>query len=331
MALICYHSSHEQFPPSTLLRYASLAEKAGFQGIHSSDHFHPWSTVQGQSGFTFSWIAAAMQATKIPFSMVCAPGQRYHPAIVAQAVATICELFPGRFDIELGSGEALNETITGEPWPSKDIRNERLLESVQVIRKLFNGEEVSHEGHIKVKAARLFTLPQSVPAFYCAALTETTSEWAGSWSDGLLTTGGEPEAVKKKIDAFERGGGKGKPVRIQMSFSYARNRQEAINDAFHQWRTNILPYEKYAELSTVKEFDKAGESTTVEDIIRSIPIFTDMEDLNEEIKKIEQLGVEKIILHNVNTLHDEFIEDSGKLFRLRGKKNFNSQPMQDIV
>ncbi len=104
MATLCYHASHEQFPPSQLLQWVQLAEKNGFGGIHSSDHFHPWSVRQGHAGFTFSWIAAAMQATTLPFSMVCTPGQRLHPAIVAQAIATLGEMFPGRFSIELASG-----------------------------------------------------------------------------------------------------------------------------------------------------------------------------------------------------------------------------------
>lgn len=116
---LAYHASHEQFSPSHLLKLAALAEQAGFDAIHSSDHFYPWSMRQGHSGYTFSWIGAAMQITRIPFSMVCAPGQRYHPAIVAQAIASIAEMFPGRIDVELGSGEALNEKITGEDWPSK--------------------------------------------------------------------------------------------------------------------------------------------------------------------------------------------------------------------
>ena len=136
-----------------------MAENAGFQGIHSSDHFHPWSKRQGQSGFSFTWIGAAMQATKLPFSMVCAPGQRYHPALVAQAIATIAEMFPRRINIELGSGEALNELITGDEWPDKSIRNQRLLESANIIRQLLHGEEVTFDGLVKVKKAKLYTIP----------------------------------------------------------------------------------------------------------------------------------------------------------------------------
>ena len=175
MFSIAYHASHEQFAPSSLLKYVKLAEQAGFDAIHSSDHFHPWSVRQGQSGFTFSWIAAALQATNLPFSMVCAPGQRYHPAIVAQALATLGEMFPGRINVELGSGEALNETITAEPWPEKKLRNQRLLECADIIRRLLKGEEVSHYGLVKIKEARLYTLPQKLPKLFCAALSEETA------------------------------------------------------------------------------------------------------------------------------------------------------------
>jgi coenzyme F420-dependent glucose-6-phosphate dehydrogenase len=179
VSLICYHASHEQFSPSALLRYAMIAEQNGFTGIHSSDHFHPWSVRQGQSGFTFSWIAAAMQATTLPFSMVCAPGQRYHPAIVAQAIATLGEMFPGRFSIELGTGEALNERITGQGWPSAQLRKERLLESANAIRKLLAGEEVNIKNHIVIEGARLYTLPAICPSLFCAVLTEESAAWAG--------------------------------------------------------------------------------------------------------------------------------------------------------
>ncbi len=122
------------------------AEQAGFDAAMSSDHFSPWGERQGESGFAWSWLGAAMATTELPFGIVNAPGQRYHPAIIAQAAATLAEMFPGRFWIALGTGEASNEHITGDVWPSKDVRNRRLLECVAVIRALLAGEEVSHDG-----------------------------------------------------------------------------------------------------------------------------------------------------------------------------------------
>ena len=114
MALIGYHCSHEQFSPSELLSLVSLAQRAGFRAAMCSDHFNPWSERQGQSGFAWSWLGAAMHACPLPFGVVNAPGQRYHPAIVAQAAATLAEMFPDRFWIALGSGQLLNEHITAD-------------------------------------------------------------------------------------------------------------------------------------------------------------------------------------------------------------------------
>jgi G6PDH family F420-dependent oxidoreductase len=136
------HASHEQIPPSALLAAMRDAEAAGFERAWSSDHFSPWSERQGESGFAWSWLGAAMQAAAMPFGVVNAPGQRYHPAIVAQAAATLAELFPGRLQVALGTGEFSNEHITGEPWPRKAVRNARLRECVDVIRALFAGEHV---------------------------------------------------------------------------------------------------------------------------------------------------------------------------------------------
>jgi coenzyme F420-dependent glucose-6-phosphate dehydrogenase len=121
-----FHCSHEQHAPSALLRHARLAATAGFGAAMCSDHFHPWSERQGQSGFAWSWLGAALASTPLSFGTVCAPGQRYHPAVVAQAAATLAEMFPRRFWLAVGSGEALNESITGEPYPPKPQRNERL-------------------------------------------------------------------------------------------------------------------------------------------------------------------------------------------------------------
>ena len=157
MAIFGYHASHEQLPPSAALACVQLAEEAGFQAAMCSDHFAPWSRAQGHSGFAWSWLGAALQATGLPFGCVNAPGQRYHPAIVAQAAATLAEMFPGRFWVALGSGEALNEHITGARWPAKQARNDRLLECVEVIRALFAGETVSHRGLVTVDRAKLWS------------------------------------------------------------------------------------------------------------------------------------------------------------------------------
>jgi G6PDH family F420-dependent oxidoreductase len=134
MATIGFHASHELFPPGELLRLVQAAEQAGFGAAMCSDHFHPWTERQGQSGHAWAWLGAVLQATSLPFGVVCAPGQRYHPAIIAQAAATLASMYPGRFWVAFGTGQNLNEHITGSPWPSKPERQERLLESVGVVR-----------------------------------------------------------------------------------------------------------------------------------------------------------------------------------------------------
>src|SRR5215216_6744283 len=160
MPVIGLHCSHEQIPPSRLLSHVREAEAAGFGAAMSSDHFSPWSERQGESGFAWSWLGAALQATSLGFGVVNAPGQRYHPAIVAQAAATLSELFPGRFWLALGTGEASNEHITGDRWPNKAQRRARLGEAVAVIRALLAGETVNHQGLVTVDRARLWTLPE---------------------------------------------------------------------------------------------------------------------------------------------------------------------------
>jgi hypothetical protein len=153
MAVIGFHCSHEQINPAQLLRDVQQAARAGFTAAMSSDHFSPWSARQGESGFAWSFLGAALATTRLPFGVVNAQGQRYHPAIIAQAVATLAQMFPGRFWAALGSGEATNERVTGEVWPRKELRDQRLIECVEVIRRLLRGEEVSHEGLVHVNRA----------------------------------------------------------------------------------------------------------------------------------------------------------------------------------
>ena len=158
---IGFHASHEQVHPAALRDAAVRAEAAGFDAVMCSDHLAPWSEAQGHSGYTWAWLGAALQATDhVPMGSFHAPGQRYHPVISAQAMATVAAMFPGRFPwVALGSGQALNEHVTGAAWPVKADRMERLRECVDVMRALWAGEEVTHRGHIVVDRARLWSLP----------------------------------------------------------------------------------------------------------------------------------------------------------------------------
>jgi probable non-F420 flavinoid oxidoreductase len=311
MTQFAYHASHEQFSPSELTGYARLAEQAGFQAISSSDHFHPWSKRQGQSGFSFAWLGAAMQVTTLPYSMVCAPGQRYHPAVIAQAIATVCEMFPGRFDIALGSGEALNENITGEKWPDKQTRNARLLECTDIIRALLAGETVNHKGLVHVEDAKLFTLPPKPARIFCAAVSRQTAEWAGGWADGLITVHRPYKELKEVVDAFRNNGGRDKPVHLKVQLSYARTDKAALDGAYDQWRTNIFQGTVLGELPTTAHFDAAAEFMDPEDLKRMVRVSSDPEQHLSWIKEDQELGFERIILHNVNREQDTFIRDFG--------------------
>ncbi|MDB5191906.1 MAG: putative non-F420 flavinoid oxidoreductase [Segetibacter sp.] len=309
--MIGYQASHEQFAPSELLRLAILAEKAGFKSIHSSDHFHPWSERQGHSGFSFAWLGAAMQATSIPYGVITAPGQRYHPAIVAQAIATLAEMFPNRFEVSLGSGEALNERITGEKWPIKSERNERLLECFHIIKQLLNGETVTHFGRVTVEEAKLYTLPATPPKIFGAAVTPETAEWMGGWADGLLTVHLEYAEMKKVIQAFRRGGGEGKPMYLKTQLSFAATDEEAIAGAHEQWRTNIFKSTVLADLWKTEQFDAAAKFVQPEELHGMVRISSNIQKHIDWIKRDLDLGFEKITLHNVNKQQDFFINEFG--------------------
>lgn len=232
MSTFGYQASHEQFAPSQLIKLSKLAEDAGFTSINASDHFHPWSERQGQSGYLYSWLGAAMQATSIACGVVTAPGHRQHPAIIAQAAATLAEMFPNRFWMALGSGEALNEKITGEKWLSKSVRNERLLECFTIIKRLLNGETVSYSGHVTIENAKLYTLPKQLPLLLGAALTNETAEWMGGWAEGLLTAHKPIDELKQLINAFKKGGGDGKPVYLQVQLGYGADEETLAADVF---------------------------------------------------------------------------------------------------
>jgi probable non-F420 flavinoid oxidoreductase len=309
MAMIGFQASHEQYPPSEVLAQVVKAERAGFTFINSSDHFHPWSERQGHSGYSFAWLGAAMQATNLPYGVVCAPGQRNHPAIVAQAAATLAEMFPGRFFLSLGSGEALNESITGEKWPIKAERNKRLRESAEVIRKLFAGETVTYHGRVVVEGAKLYSLPETLPLLYGAAVTEETAAWMGSWADGLTTVHKPLNELENTVKAFRSGGGVGKPMILKVQLSYARSEEEAISGAYDQWRTNIFSGTVLGDLERVEQFDALGEFVTMDKLKEMVNISSDINVHIDLIQSYINLGFDKIILHNVNREQDCFISD----------------------
>ncbi len=312
MVQFSYHASHEQFPPSALLTYAQQAEQAGFAGITCSDHFHPWSDRQGESGFAWSWLGAAMQATALPFGVVCAPGQRYHPAIIAQAAATLAEMFPDRFWVALGSGQAMNEAITGTAWPIKAQRNARLKECVDVMRALWAGETVTHHGLVQVAETTLYTRPTTAPRIVGAAITPKTAEWVGGWADGLITTSRPHDQLRQVVEAFWRGGGEGKPMYLKAQLSYAKDDETALQGAYDQWRTNIFDSPVLSDLKHPAQFDAAAALVRPEDMAQHVRIAADPQRHIDWLQKDIELGFETISLHNVNREQQRFIETFGE-------------------
>ena len=312
MARIGWHASHEQIPPSRLLRDAALAEEAGFGAGMSSDHFSPWSARQNESGYAWSWLGAALATTTLPFRVVCAPGQRYHPAVVAQKIATLGEMFPNRLWVCLGSGEASNEHITGDPWPPKADRNARLRECADVIRALLAGEEVTHRGHVVVDRARLWTLPAEPPPLLGAAVSEQTARWLGGWADGLATVYRPAGELRRVLDAFREGGGEGKPAVLQVHVSWAPTDDEALAIAHDQWRTNVFAPPVCWDLEMVDHFDEAARFVRPEDMRAAVLCGADTGRFAAWLAEAAELGFDEVNLHHVGQEQRPFIEAFGR-------------------
>jgi probable non-F420 flavinoid oxidoreductase len=312
MPLIGFHASHEQISPAQLLLDVRMAEEAGFRAAMCSDHLAPWSERQGHSAHAWTWLGAAMQATSLPFGVVTAPGQRYHPSETAQAIATLGDLSPGRFWAALGSGEALNEHVTGDRWPSKAERDARLLECVDVIRALLRGEEVTHDGLIHVDRARVWSLPDETPPLYAAAVSEETARTAGGWADGLITVNQPPDVLRGVIDAFREAGGDGKPVAVQVHLSWAEDDDTALEIAHDQWRTNVFGSEVAWNLETPQQFDAAAQHVRPDDVAGAVLVSADPTQHVKWLRELADLDVDALYLHHVGKEQRRFIEVFGE-------------------
>jgi len=310
MSVFGLHCSHEQIPPSALIAAVRRAEEAGFDAAMSSDHFSPWSERQGQSAFAWSWLGAALQATSLPFGVVNAPGQRYHPAIIAQAIGTLAAMYPGRFWAALGTGEASNEHITGERWPRKELRSARLRECVEIIRALLRGEEVSHDGLVKVDRARVYTRPDSPPDLVGAAVSEETAAWCAEWADGLITVNAPTETLRRMVGAYRDAGGRG-AVALQVHLSWAPDQAEAEAIAHEQWRSNVFPPPACWDIDTAAVFDAASESVPLERVRQVVNVSADLGAHTARLAEYRELGFDKIFLHHVGQEQDAFIDAFG--------------------
>jgi probable non-F420 flavinoid oxidoreductase len=304
-----YHASHEQLPPGELLALVRDAEKAGFEAVLSSDHFAPWSRKQGCSGNAYTWLGAAVTSTQCQFGVVSAPGYRQHPAVLAQQIATVADLAPGRFTAALGSGQALNEHITGEPWPDKGARNARLAECADVIGRLLTGEQVDADGAVRVHKARLWEVPAVPVPLFGAALSPGSAASVGAWADGLITVAAPRKRLSEVIGAFRDVAGKAAPVHVQAHVSWAARDDLAREQAVQHWPVNALPPEVTEELQLVEEFDERYADLTADALEDSVVMSADPVRHADALAEIADQGVERIYIHDVTADTERFVLD----------------------
>ena len=314
-----FHASHEQIAPSQLLTDVVHAEQAGFEMAMCSDHFGPWSTRQGHSGYAWAWLGAALARTDLELGCVSAPGQRYHPAVVAQKIATLGEMFPGRFWVALGSGEASNEHITGGRWPRKEVRTQRLEECVDVIQRLLGGEEVTHDGLVTVDRARLWDVPAVRPRLIGPAVSVASAGRVAAWADGLVTINQPVDVLGDIVAAYRDAGGRG-PLALQVHLSWAPTEAEAEAIALDQWRTNVFTEPVNWDTETPQAFDVMAEHVGVEGVRRAVEVSHDLGWHRDRLAELAAVGFDDVYLHFVGQEQEGFIDAFGSevLPALRG-------------
>ncbi len=319
MATVGYAAMFEQFTPADLLRYCQQAEGAGFTTVMASDHFHPWTPEQGQSGFVWSWLGALGATTGLRFGTgVTPPGPRYHPAIIAQAAATLEQMFPGRFWLGLGAGEALNEHITGEYWPEAPVRLEKLAEGIEIINRLFSGKVTKYQGkHFRLESAKLYTRPEQPPPIYVATAGPIQSERTGRTCDGIITVGAADEKIKGLMARFEKGAREaGKdparmPRLIQLHVSWAETMEKATENAVKEWPNGGMPFPK-ADIRNPEDFAAMALLVRPENYKNRVLISPDLDAHLAHLQHYADLGFDEIYVHNVGRNQEAFIRAYGE-------------------
>jgi G6PDH family F420-dependent oxidoreductase len=321
MTAIGYAAMLEQFHPTDLLDWCAQAEAAGFEaGFMVSEHFHPWTPQQGQSAFAWSFMGALGQRTSLKFgTAVTCPGFRYHPAVIAHAAATLGAMYPGRFYLGLGAGEALNEHVIGGPWPEIGIRSAMMFESIEIINKLFTGKVVKHQGeHFTLESARLYTIPpedQRVPV-YVATAGPINAKKTGRFADGIITVGAADEKIEMLWDKYEEGAKEaGKdvttsPKLLQIHVSWARTDDEAVQNAVTEWPNGGMPFPKQ-DIKNPEDFAAMAKLVRPEDFKNRVLMTSDLEAHTAHIQHYVDMGFDEIHLHNVGRNQAEFIDVFG--------------------
>jgi coenzyme F420-dependent glucose-6-phosphate dehydrogenase len=319
VAKIGYAASLEQFHPNDLLDWCAQAEQAGFSaGFMVSEHFHPWTPHQGQSAFAWSFMGALGLRTSLPFGTgVTCPGFRYHPAVVAHAAATLGAMYPGRFWLGLGAGEALNEHIVGGYWPEVGTRSTMLFEAIEIISKLFTGEVVRHHGkYFTVESARLYTRPEEPVPIYVATAGPVNARRTGRLTDGMITVGAADAKLAElwsnmELGAREAGKDPTKmPKLLQLHVSWARTEEEATENAVVEWPNGGMPFPKQ-DIRNPEDFAAMAKQVRPESFANRMLITPDIDRQIENVQHYLDLGFDEIYLHNVGRDQATFIEVFG--------------------
>lgn len=300
-----YWLSSEEHGPNELVRNAARAEEVGFTVAGISDHYHPWVTRQGESPFVWSvlgGIAGATEKLQV-VTGVTAPIIRIHPAIVAQAAATAAVMFEGRFALGVGSGERLNEHVTGNHWPRPDVRRDMLEEAIGVLRELWSGKMVNHYGqHYTVEKAQLFTLPAQPPPIFVAGSSKQSAMLAGRLGDGFF--GVTPSLTV--VDVFEGSGGSGKPRVGQIHVCWAKSADEALDTAHRWWPNAAIKGSVLTELLHPKHFEQVLALARPEDIASSVALGPDPEQHLQAIVQFAKVGFTEVLVHQIGPDQEGF-------------------------
>jgi G6PDH family F420-dependent oxidoreductase len=303
---IGYFLACEEFGPHELVAQARAAEAAGFHALWISDHYHPWNDEQGHSPLVWGVIGALSEATSLPVTTaVTCPTVRIHPAVLAQAAATATVQLNGRFNLGVGSGEALNEHILGDAWPEANERLDMLEEAVAVMRRLWEGKTISHRGrHYTVDRARIYTLPDRPPPVLVSGFGPKAIELAARIGDGYVITMPDADSIK----AFHDQGGAGKPVQAGTKVCYGSDEGEAVRTVHRIWPNESLPGELAQILPTPAHFEQASELVTEEMIAESVPCGPDLSRHAESLQEFAAAGVDELFVQQIGGGHDAFFE-----------------------
>lgn len=302
-----YALSSEEHAPLDLVRNARAAEEAGFTFGLISDHIHPWVDAQGHSGFVWALLGAIAQGTerfRIGTGVTC-PLIRIHPAIIAHAAATTACLMPGRFFLGLGTGENLNEHVTGAKWPARDERVQMLEEAVEVIRLLWQGGYQTHRGkHYTVEDCRIFDLPDEPIELAIAAMKPKAAELAGRIGDALVNVA----PAEKIIDRFEDAGGKGKPKYGQITVCYAKSKDAAKKTAFEVWPNALVEGSASQELPLPTDFEQLTEGRDPNELDGTLTLGPDAEEYLQQISDYDEAGYTHIYFHQIGPDQGAFLK-----------------------